>query len=517
MLYSARYKAFLTDKQGFFSVGNHSSDRVKALAKDKSFSFLANNRLLIEEEFNQMFASLKRQGRSRKEFWLYCYYCCTMLESYYESYDKQDKAADYRSLGLKLKQCCDTGKFPTNQVESLQKKIATDLGSLASTPMHTSKTRDWLGFTNIYRIHFVFCRLSIKQSLLALRELKWLEKLDQLLGRRTDVDGMVSMINSPAAVFNALSVGIFAARFIINAGLLLKHTFSTSAAEMSLSKTERFYQELYARHAVMANDLVWGVVNLFSNYAAFFHISAPVAGWLTAGFMIFDVSLLIWRRAIAEQDYLLKKEQYKYEITNYNTQRQALSNAHADDDKHCKMLEEQLIQLEISWHATSAAYLFNVAAAVLLMAGFSISMLLATPAAIVACYFVCTIAVAMYLTADIYGKYKEKSLVLELMVLDEYDRAKALLDMQSARNDFIIAMAKTIIMPLFIVTTFAVCWQAALLLAAVYVGYEATRGYFKEESMEKETLPLHDPEIIVEEKNLNIDVMDTFSGNRLAS
>ena len=498
MVDSARYEAFLADKQGFFSDINSTKD-AKNRAKAQSYQFLATNQLSIEQEFNQMFASLKKQGKDRKEFWLYCYYCCTMLESYYDAYDKKSKAADYGSLGKYLKLCCDTGKFPKKgEVDSLQKKIAADLGSLVSTPLHTSKMRDWIGFTNIYRIHFVFCRLSVKQSLLLARELQWLEKLDRLFGMHTNVDAMVAIINAPAPVFNAMSVGLFAARFIINAGLLLKHTFSAAEKESSIDKIERFYQEIYARGCVMLNDVVWGSVNLLCNYAPLFNISAVTAGWLTAGFMFFDVSLLIFRRWLAEREYSLKKEQYEYELNNYNTL--AAEALTPEDEANRKMLNEQLLQLEINWRATSATYLFNVAAAVLLMAGFSASMLFAAPAAIVACYFVCTVAVAMYLTADIYGKYKEKSLILQLQEFsDEKEQNQALNTMLSARNEFIFAMAKTIIMPLLIVTAFAVCWQAALLLTAVYIGYECTRGYFKNEPAEDEPLQLHAPYIDAEE------------------
>lgn len=498
MVDSVSYEAFLVDKKGFFSEIN-STKGAKNRAIAQSYQFLATNQLSIEQEFNQMFASLKKQGKDRKEFWLYCYYCCTMLENYYDAYDKKSKAADYRNRGKELKLCCDTGKFPKKgEVDSLGKKIAADFGSLLSTPLHTSKMSDWIGFTNIYRIHFVFCRLSVKQSLLLARELQWLEKLDRLFGMHTNADAMVAIINAPAPVFYAMSVGLFAARFIINAGLLIKHTISTSATESSIDKIERFYQEIYARGFVMLNDVVWGSVNLLCNYAPLFNISAATAGWLTAGFMIFDVSLLLARRCLAEREYTRKKEQYEYELNNYNTLApQALT---PEDEAKRKMLNEQLVQLEINWRATRATYLFNIGAALLLMAGFSASMLLATPAAIVACYFVCTVAVAMYLTADIFGKYIEKSLILELQKFsDKNEQNLALNTMLSAKYEFGFAMAKTIIMPLLIVTAFAVCWQAALLLTALYISYECTRGYLKNEPPEDEPLQLHAPDEAVEE------------------
>ena len=489
MVDSARYIDFVNDKKDFYSRVQSTND-ANTRATAKNYSFLAKNQLAIEQEFNQLFAALKTQGKNRKEFWLYCYYCCTLLENYYIAYDKQDKVAFYSHQGEKLKKCYETGIFPKESIDTLQKRIAADLGTLVSTPKHSSKIRDWVGFVNIYRIHFVFCRLSVRQSLLLARELEWLKTLEQLFGMQVNVDGMVSMINAPTPVFNVLSVGLFAARFIINAGTLLKHTFSMEKEESSILKTERFYQELAIRHCTMLNDVGWGSVNLLCNYAPLFNISAATAGWLTAGFMIFDISLLLYRRYLSEQDYLFKKDQYLTEKRNYET---LLAANPAKNKSYCDMLDmldDQLAQLEISWKATSATAYFNVAAALLLMAGFSASMIFVMPAAIVANYFVCTLGVAMYLTADLYGKYKENALVLELHERKEMDTAVARFNMETARSEFMMAMAKTIIMPLLIVTTFAICWQAALLLTAVYIGYESVRGYAKATPSEDDASPL---------------------------
>ena len=321
MTYFDQYESFYTDKQGFFSQDN-SPKTVKERAGDDqhNYRFLAKNRLLIEQEFNQMFASLQKKGADKKEFWLYCYYCCTMLENYYIAYGKPCQIAKYAALSNKILSCYNEGRFIEDPVDvrSLQEKITADLGKLASTPKHTTQIRDWLGFGNIYRILFVFSRLATKQSLLLARDLQWIEKLDQILGTHTDVDKMVSTINAPANLFNALSVGFFAARFILNTGVLLKHMFAPTEEERLLSMGARLYQELSKRHCVMLNDVVWGTVNGLTNFASFFNISAPVANGVTAGFLVFDVSLLVYRRHLAEQEYLLKRSQYEGEKIHYN-------------------------------------------------------------------------------------------------------------------------------------------------------------------------------------------------------
>ena len=490
------YKSFYTDKQGFFSQVNSINGADARVSNDEhNYRFLADNRVLIEQEFNQMFTSLKKNGTDRDEFWLYCYYCSKMLERYYaanlnagnDPENQPQQVKDYQEWSDLLRHRYLYKAFPAEPVDlrTLQTKIATDLGKLVSTPKHTSKINDWLGFVNIYRILCVFSRLATKQSLLFARELQWFDKLEQLIGRHTDVDGMVSVINSPAPIFNALSVAFFAARFIVNSGVILKHTFAPSEAEEILSMSERFCQEVNKLHCVLLNDVVWGTINGLTNYAAYFNMSGPVANGLTAGFLVFDVSLLLYRRHLAEQEYKLKRAQYEGEKIHYNA---LMSKPEATLDemkryqKHYNMLEEQIKQLDITWQTTCAKNAFNVAAAAMLMGGFSASLLMALPAAVTVSYFVCTIAVAMYLTADIYGNYKEKSLIFEQCERESRKGIQALQEVEAARNDFIFAMVKNTVMPLLIVTTFAVCWEAALLLSALYIGYENCSGYFKKPS-----------------------------------
>ena len=73
MVDSARYIDFVNDKKDFYSRVQSTND-ANTRATAKNYSFLAKNQLAIEQEFNQLFAALKTQGKNRKEFWLYCYY-----------------------------------------------------------------------------------------------------------------------------------------------------------------------------------------------------------------------------------------------------------------------------------------------------------------------------------------------------------------------------------------------------------------------------------------------------------
>jgi hypothetical protein len=493
-----RFDAFYADKQTFFKEVFIIQEAQNRSKEQHDFAFQASNRIYFEKQFNHIFSSLKKHGDHRDEFWLYCYYCTLILYSYNVTYGKKAQATKYAQLRDDIAHRIERGHLPKKShneegfLAHFQRKLSEDLGELFSTPFHTTKIRDWLGFANIYRIHFLFCRLTVKQSLLVARDLKLFDKLDDILGRHTDVDAMVSVINAPAEIFNVLSVGLFAARLVLNAGVLVKHTFFPANGEEVIPAPTRGSYALNDRLCTILNDIAWGSVNGVCNFAKYSKISDFFAGWLTAGFLVFDVSLLLYRRHCAYKEYVQVRDQYEYEKGVLTSA--ILKNVMSSEQCiQYKVLDDQLIQLNIEWETTNQTLLFNVAAATLLLAGFSASMLLAASATSVAlCYMVCTIAVAMYITADIYGEYQGASLQFqqsgwEIQYLQKQEHISKeqtdhlnLLEQKAltARNDFIIAMVKNTVMPLLIVATFAASIEAGFILAIAYVGYECTHGYF---------------------------------------
>lgn len=120
----------------------------------------------------------------------------------------------------------------------------------------------------------------------------------------------------------------------------------------------------------------------------------------------------------------------------------------------------------------------------MLILGFTASMIISSPLMIVGCYFACSIAVAMYLSSDAYTVYKEKELYLERAEPEQLPLLRK--EYELARNDFIVTLTKHAVMPTLLITTFAVCWPAAVLLAAAYVGFELL--YAKGQHAEKQEI-----------------------------
>jgi hypothetical protein len=478
MTHAAKSQEFRRDKQRFFSsVKNEKLAKRKAGSRD--YAFIGANKYLLEQEFRQLYGALKKNPENRDQYWLYCLYCSLMLKAYYEAYGKFKEAGDYNAHANYILNVIHNVSPADSAYETkLENKLAKDVKNLLSTPAHVTKLRDWIGFSNITRIQLVFSKIVVKQALVVAQDLRWLEKLDALLGVHTDVNALTTKINSTTGVFNVLSVGLFVARFILNAGMVLKHTFVPSDAESQMPMFDRFCAEIKKRHCVFLNDIVWPTVNGLTNYAPYFGISAPAANTILAGFLLFDAALLIYSRSLAEQDYLTKREQYCVEKEKYTQQlEEGGENIEADKIRaSIEILDEQLDALELSWQTTSATYWFNVTAALLLMGGFSVSLALSAPAALVS-FMVCSIGIAMYISAGLFEKYYEKSLIVSDAEIEDENYQTLLNEVSTARSDLLTSLAKNTILPVILVTTFAVSLPATMALICLFIGNECRKSW----------------------------------------
>lgn len=420
------YQDFLTDKQAFSST-SLTTETIKALAESQSCRFLSNNKALIQQEYNHLFESLQNMSGLHPDLWLRCAYYCHLLYCYHRARDEQYKAEDYQ-----------------HKMDAIYQAI---------------------GNTNMLRINYAFSRVTVKQALLFANNSQWVSD-------DVDITDMLSVIDYPTPLFNALSVGLLACRLSINISQIIKHTFYPASDDGTLTPYERFCQEVYDRQYHLLNDIVWGTVNLFCNYNTFFNLSDLFAGQLTSIFLVFDALWLVWSRHLIEEAYLTKKAQYLEEKNAVKTQMDELCKAGGVFNSYqlsilvgeSDLLDQQLYELEKEWQGNNAEYLFSISAAAVFTTGFTSTLILAAPAAIVFNYFMCTIAVAMYLSAGEYADYQKKSYVLDLDATPDHQEA-----LDEARNAFIFAMIKNTVMPLFITTCFAICWPAALAGTIIYV------------------------------------------------
>lgn len=571
MAYSSQNAAFSRDKYQFFSQMSVLKDLPQSIeatelrAQSIDYSFLLNNQKNLETEFIQMFEFLQKDPNHKDQFWLYCYYCASLLEHFHRAYGQFGKEAYYQNAKVQIKKYLtkeyrEEKKEEQSFIDSLYQSFLDSYHNLINSPYHVSQIRDYVAYANLCRIYWVFSRLTITQGLTIANELHLIEKLDAILGTHTDVDKIISIMQAPSGVINYFSVGFFLARFMIDAGLLIKHTFFPSELEKGLengcevnkldhlpgavsiekyrasyilvkdrlyyipkqgkalllngdlmplkhyladkmslrlnaeqikvaitdptghkpettTRFERFKYELYKRHCNFANDLVWATVNFLTNFNQISGIPDPITGYLISAFLVFDVAMTLYKCQLAKEEYLTKKAQYLEEIAQYSDPLQCEGMSDGQRLDHINMLNKQLMDLEFNWNIKKATFHFIAAAAIIFMAGFTASMLLSTPLLIAASFFVCTVATAMYLSADSYAQYKNKSLQLEQAQLTGKHLAYALKEYEAGRNDFIYTMTKNTLVPLFLITCYAVCWPAAIALTAVYLGYNLYHSY----------------------------------------
>lgn len=233
---------------------------------------------------------------------------------------------------------------------------------------------------------------------------------------------------------------------------------------------ERFQAELKKRHCNFLNDFIWATVNFLTNFNHLTGISGPVASYITVLFLVFDLSMILYKSYLAEQEYLVKSNQYHVEIQSYKSPEFASYLSAEDKLAHTHMLSLQLQELEINWQTKEANFYFLAGATAMLVLGFTASMIISSPLMIVGCYFACSVAVAMYLSSDAYSHYKEKELYLKRAEPEQLPLLRK--EYELARNDFIVTLTKHAVMPTLLISTFALCWPAAVLLAAAYVGFE---------------------------------------------
>ncbi len=597
MVYSANVAAFRRDKYQFFSqLANDSREPVDFQAIDTraralDYSFLLKQQQAFQREFTQLFAALEKGKQEDKEaFWSYCYYCASVLEAYHRAYAQRAKEEEYKALKLKIKDYLinkEKAAEPEKAfVRSMSESLIASFRNVAQAPFHVSTIRDYVAYANLCRVYWVFCRLTLTQGLITAKEIGLIDKLDLILGTHTDVDKIISTFQAPIGIINYFSVGLFLARFIIDAGLLVKHTFfpselekgaesgseinkmkrlpgvahldsyrtgyvlveqseeqsllyyipkqgapillcrsksqlkglldklqgktgvRLSAAEVietitavtghapeKTTRLERFKHEFYKRHCNFANDLVWGTVNFLTNFNQITQIPGPIAGYITAAFLVFDVGMALYQCKLAKEEYFTKKAQYLEEIAQYSDSKRCSSMTEKQRLSHITMLNKELIELEHQWRTKEATFYFVAAAAALLMMGFTASLLVSPPILVIGCFFACTVAVAMYLSSGAYAQYKEKSLRCEQAQLTGEQKQLAIKEYESARNEFIFTMSKNTVMPMLLIGTYALCWPAAIALTAVYIGYELYHAYEQHQDKNKvKQLALNPPE-----------------------
>lgn len=74
------------------------------------YRFIAPNKTLIEQEFNDLFVSMEKKLNKQQEndeLWAWAYFCCRALEIFYNAQDQKAKAQQFAAYCQQIKNRID--------------------------------------------------------------------------------------------------------------------------------------------------------------------------------------------------------------------------------------------------------------------------------------------------------------------------------------------------------------------------------------------------------------------------
>ncbi len=454
--------------------------------------FRSNKQKMLKDKINE---------EQAKALSYMLFYLAHILNNYHKHYG-EIRCCTYQQVIEELelffkKQQKESAEAHHHVLKQMALDAKNNLLGILKTCRHTSKMRDDVSKANMYRIYWIFCHFTMRQAVLCANNIKLFDKLEHVTGKKIDSQGFLKALDTPNNIFNILSVGIYALRLLIDIAMIFKHTCFPTDDEAEVAKKERFLREWNKRKWDMLNNIVWGTVNLITNYNTLFGISGALAMQLISAVLIFDVIFLQIKYHEAYVGFRKNNERLKEAI------RQAKL---AGDTDQAAMLEQEKQALLDDWQVTNSTYRFYTGAAILLFASFTASLLVGPAGLVLSCYLLGTLAVSMYLSGDEYGAYVKAKLELkhiqEVNQLapkgeEQYDAAtieyyqKAVAEKRADLRNAVIG--KTML-PNILLLTFLVSWQVGLCLLLILAAKKVYDNYIaenkEEEQPELEQYPL---------------------------
>lgn len=311
--------------------------------------------------------------------------------------------------------------------KTLRKSLATSL--------------DVAGWASGERLRTRFSIATLKVSLDMARECRLLNNVEWLMGKQLNI----AILDSPIGIYNALSVGIFAARLLINAIDIAHRMIIPEQIDLDnhLTSTDIFWQEIDKKQYFIVNDSVWGIVNALCNYAAFFGIPLYLPNILMVAFTGFDIFWL---------NQTLKKLDKGYEAKI----KAAIDQGASDEAVNALRKEHEVNRTPFLFYMTGSSLMLN---------SFVLGFLFLPPSYLPVCLLVCNMSIAMYFCSseftDFYLKYKVDNPTPE---------------QQAATNEALYnlgcALTKKTVMPLLLIGLFTTSATAAVVLTAAYIAWE---------------------------------------------
>lgn len=416
-----------------------------------------------------------------------------LLLMHYQSYPKKKEIALHQGRLDTIEHFINDTKLPSQEKKEIKNRFEwvilqvtesfSDLWSLLCNP---ALLRDQLGWTNLARIFWIFYHFSINEMILIVKDAPILDKIGRILGAPVDLDAFYALLNTPNDFLNILSVAFFGIRLVIDVIMLAKHTISDETPTLNQTDAwQRFCAELDKRSCNITNCIVWGGVNAATNYSSFFGIPVQFAMPIVAGVLIFDLSLalVLWRR---------EDQSYQRALTGLTEKimplEDKLNSLTTSEKEYLKVLNMELHVLKEKRIVSNEVFKFNSLAALLMVSSFSVSLLVAPPLAILACYIVCCFSLSLYSCAapgeGDYAKYLTAS--RNLAYAQSQNGQFTALELQAladksnqAYTHLQAVILERALVPLVLLALLAINPILGLSAVAAYTAYKITEGFNK--------------------------------------
>lgn len=390
-------------KQGFFNQSLRYKNPVFTFKRDFNLQFLTF-------EFSSLYALFRANQRvmmRHPEIVTYLYYLSQVLTEYYSA----DYVANtFDSVDIKQKKLAAwlAGKAAIEETEqTLQQqgrvrarfRWASQVGK---TVRSSALLRGYLARLIASRSQWNASRALgnhlirfAVHSGLAEEMRKW----NDTLGIHCGVPEFLQALDKTQGLLRISGVALNGLRFLINLSTLIKHLVMAVKDERLSVKTV-FLQEMEKRVYTLTDDLMWGSGNLLNNYHQICHLSASSAAGINLLFLGMDAVMFLVSWLI--------------EMKNYRKTAQALQLQQQENPGPLQsaLIGRQLDRLQDGWRVTCTYYVFNIAAALLMVVVFAVTLTAPAPF-LAACLALCSmIGNAMYNSVNEFKQYQQLAMAV---------------------------------------------------------------------------------------------------------
>jgi hypothetical protein len=460
-------------KKSFFNSQNLATDN--SISHHLSYQAIREQFKDIQAEYLYVWLVLKHESKNTDNtvYWNYLGWLNKQLYIYYDgkSFDKLKKKAFARSAIIQtiLKPSSSQIQSTNSLAISYERYLFENMIDWLKDLKSISYARNYVALTNLYRLYFVFLRLT---TLHVINYLKWIEiwkTIPFLAG--ANVNWVLDLFQDPGLLMglNVLSVTLFFMRALINCVKVLIYTFSPPDGDKDMRRRQRIANGLQDKQLEFINDFIWMCINFLTNFNKITKLPVKACLILAAIGMAFDVLLLSYRLILSYRamQYQLRRLSDEYNVI--------------EDKKKKAFVTAQIRQMKIQHYGEMSKVAYYISGAFSLFIGFSVTYFGMTPISAPIGMIFCMLGAAIYLSADNFKAIIDAKLQLNEALVNKnnqnYQLSKPTDKMiehyratyRKALYQYFFVFFETLLVPTLLMAAYASLWQLAIPLTVVYI------------------------------------------------